>query len=49
MGVASWDADDLRLVSNTFVTMFWRTSLFDDTVDRLRSRRYDVVEFDAGS
>jgi len=49
MGVASWDADDLRLVSNTFVTMFWRTSLLDDTVDRLRSRRYDVVEFDAGS
>ncbi|MCW2756758.1 MAG: hypothetical protein JWO46_504 [Nocardioidaceae bacterium] len=33
---------------NTFVTMFWRPSRLDETVDRLRSHAYDVVEFDAG-
>jgi hypothetical protein len=40
--VASWDADaktthpiDFRLVHNTFVTMFWRSSLLDETVDWL--------------
>jgi hypothetical protein len=36
-------------VHNTFVTMFWRSSLLDETVDWLRSDGYDVVEFDAGS
>jgi hypothetical protein len=56
VGVASWDADaettrpvDFRLVHNTFVTMFWRSSLLDETVDWLRSHGYDVVEFDADS
>lgn len=54
--VASWDPDaershpvDFRLVNNTFVTMFWRSSLLDETVEWLRSHAYDVVEFDAGS
>jgi hypothetical protein len=54
--VATWDADaetthpvDFRLVRNTFVTMFWRSSLLDETVGWLRSHGYRVVEFDAGS
>ena len=54
--MVTWDADaetthpvDFRLVHNTFVTMFWRSSLLDETVGWLRSRAYDVVEFDAGS
>lgn len=40
---------DFRLVHNTFVTMFWRSSLLDETLEWLRSHRYDVVEFDAAS
>ncbi len=54
--VATWDADaqtthpvDFRLVHNTFVTMFWRSSLLDETVGWLRSHAYRVVEFDASS
>lgn len=54
--MATWDADaetthpvDFRLVHNTFVTMFWRSSLLDETVGWLRSHAYRVVEFDAGS
>jgi hypothetical protein len=54
--VATWDADaetthpvDFRLVRNTFVTMFWRSSLLDETIDWLRTHAYDVVEFDTGS
>ena len=54
--MATWDADartaqavDFRLVQNTFVTMFWRTSLLDDTLGWLQSHAYHVVEFDAGS
>jgi hypothetical protein len=54
--VATWDSDaetthpvDFRLVHNTFVTMFWRSSLLDETVDWLGSHGYHVVEFDAGS
>jgi hypothetical protein len=54
--VASWNADaetehpvDFRLVHNTFVTMFWRSSILDETVEWLRSHGYDVVDFDAGS
>lgn len=54
--MATWNADaetthsvDFRLVHNTFVTMFWRSSLLDETVDWLRSHAYHVVEFDAGS
>jgi hypothetical protein len=56
VGVASWDADartthpvDFRLVHNTFVTMFWRSSLLGETVGWLRSHGYEVAEFDAGS
>ena len=55
-GVAAWDSDaqtthpvDFRLVHNTFVTMFWRSSLLDETIEWLRSHAYDVVEFDAAS
>ena len=40
---------DFRLVRDGFVTMFWQTSLLDDSLNRLRSRGYRVVEFDAGS
>lgn len=54
--VATWDADaetshpvDFRLVHNTFVTMFWRSSLLDETVDWLQLHAYRVVQFDAGS
>jgi len=54
--VATWDLDaettdavDFRLVHNTFVTMFWRSSLLDETVGWLRSHGYRVVELDAGS
>jgi hypothetical protein len=54
--VATWDADaetthpvDFRLVHDTFVTMFWRSRLLDETVEWLRSHGYDVVEFNAGS
>lgn len=54
--MATWDADadithavDFRLVQNTFVTMFWSSSLLDENVDWLRSHGYDVVEFDASS
>jgi len=54
--VATWDSEaeithpvDYRLVHNTFVTMFWRTSLLDETVQWLRAHGYDVVEFDAAA
>jgi RNAse (barnase) inhibitor barstar len=54
--VATWDADaekthpvDFRLVHNTFVTMFWRSSLLNETIGWLESHAYRVVEFDAGS
>ena len=40
---------DFRLVHDTFVTMFWRASLLDETVDWLQAHAYDVVEFDAGT
>ncbi|MDQ4213964.1 barstar family protein [Microbacterium sp. ASV81] len=52
--MAIWDADaetthpmDFRLVRDGFVTMFWQSSLLDDSLDGLRSRAYQVVEFDA--
>ena len=54
--VATWDAEaetthpiDFRLVHNSFVTMFWRSSLLGETVGWLRSHAYRVVEVDAGS
>jgi hypothetical protein len=54
--VAAWTADaetthpvDFRLVQNTFVTMFGRSSLLDETIEWMRSHAYDVVEFDAAS
>ena len=54
--MASWEADaetthpvDFRLVRNSFVTMFWKPSLLDQTVGWLRSHAYQVVEFDAAS
>ena len=54
--VAAWNADcqtaqsvDFRLVQDSFVTMFWRPSLLDETVDWLQAHAYEVVQFDAGS
>jgi hypothetical protein len=54
--MATWDVDaetthplDFRLVRNSFVTMFWRSSLLNETVDQLRSNGYRATEFDAGS
>ncbi len=40
---------DFRLVQNTFITMYCRQSLLDETVGWLRSHSYEVAEFDAGS
>jgi RNAse (barnase) inhibitor barstar len=54
--MASWDSDaetshpvDYRLVHNTFVTMFWKASILDQTLEWLVQHGYDVVTFDAGS
>lgn len=54
--MATWDAEaetthplDYSLVKNSFVTLFWRPSLLDETVVWLRGSAYDVVEFDAAS
>ena len=54
--MATWDVEagathplDFRLVHDSFVTMFWRSSLLDETVGWLQSHAYRVVEFDAGS
>lgn len=54
--MVNWDPDaeithpvDFRLVHNTFVTMFWQSSLLDETVSWLRSHDYRVVEFNAAS
>lgn len=52
--MATWDADanhplDFRLVHNTFVTMFWREALLDETADWLRQHAYRVVELAAGT
>lgn len=56
VAVASWDVDaetthpaDFRLVHNTFVTMFWRTSLLEETAGWLGSHGCDVAGFDAGT
>ena len=54
--MAIWERDsdlsqalDYRLVRDTFVTMFWKRSILDDTVRWLVERDYDVVTLDAGS
>jgi len=54
--MATWDAGaetthpiDFRFVRDGFVTMFWQSSLLDDSIDSLRSLAYRVVEFDAGA
>jgi len=54
--MAIWERDsdlshalDYRLVHNTFVTMFWKKSILDDTVRWLAEHGYDVVTLDAGS
>jgi hypothetical protein len=49
LGAETTHPVDFRLVHNTFVTMFWRLSLLDETTEWLRSHAYDVVEFDAAS
>jgi RNAse (barnase) inhibitor barstar len=52
--VAFWDRDtalsnsvDYRLVHNSFVTMFWQTSVLQKTVAWLTDHHYDVVALDA--
>ncbi|MEY9964949.1 hypothetical protein ABIA33_002991 [Streptacidiphilus sp. MAP12-16] len=42
-------ADDpyYRLAADTFVTLFWRQHLLEETLDRLRSHHYAVVVLDA--
>ena len=54
--MAAWDADaettlpdDYRLARNSYVTMFWRSSLLGEAVEGLRSHGYDIVDLDAGS
>lgn len=54
--MATWDTDaatthplDFRLVHDSFVTLFWRSTLLDETVAWLRSHAYRVVEFDGDS
>lgn len=54
--VAAFDPDDqldsdraFRLVSNTFVTMFWRADLLIETLSWLTQHGYEVIEVDAGS
>jgi RNAse (barnase) inhibitor barstar len=42
-------AVDYRLVHNTFVTMFWRRSLLDDTIRWLIQHDYDVVTLDSAT
>ncbi|CCK26682.1 Barstar (barnase inhibitor) [Streptomyces davaonensis JCM 4913] len=38
----------LRLMINSFITLYWRRSLLDEAVGRLREDGYRVVELDAG-
>lgn len=54
--MAAWDSDaatqhplDFRLVQNSFVTMYCRSSLLDEAVEELQSLGYAIVIFDAGS
>jgi len=54
--MATWDADaettrpvDFRLVQTSFIAMFWRPALLEDTLGQLRSLDYRVIEFDAGA
>ncbi|MER6678133.1 barstar family protein [Streptomyces sp. NPDC000983] len=53
--MAAFDADDgfapdraLSLMWNTFVTLFWRRSLVDETVGWLNEHGYQTVVLDAG-
>jgi hypothetical protein len=48
----SWsdnDADQFyrRLAANTFITLYWRRELLDQTIEGLRDRHFAVVEVDA--
>lgn len=54
--MASWDPDaetsalvDFRLAVRSFVTMFWKMPVLDETLDWLRVHDYDVVEFDTAT
>jgi hypothetical protein len=54
--MATWERDsdlhgalDYRIVHITFVTMFWKRSILDDTVRWLAEHGYDVVALDAAS
>ncbi|MFC7725436.1 hypothetical protein ACFQW6_09975 [Nocardioides sp. GCM10028917] len=53
--MATWDADaetthpvDFRLVRDTFVIMFWQSSLLDETVGWLQSHAYHGAHDPAG-
>ncbi|MGV9453964.1 barstar family protein [Streptomyces sp. NPDC003635] len=43
------DDPALELMLNSFVTLYWRRSLLDAAVGRLRERGYRVVALDAGA
>ncbi|MGW7671030.1 barstar (barnase inhibitor) [Streptomyces sp. 3212.3] len=48
----SWsdnDADQFyrQLAANTFITLYWRRELLDQTIEGLRDRHFAVVEVDA--
>jgi hypothetical protein len=44
-------SDDLayRLMINTPVTLFWRSTILDDTVEWVRSRGYQIVRLEASA
>lgn len=53
VAVTTFDADadarrlDYRLMANTFVTLFWRASVFDEAVQWLAGHGYTIVHLDA--
>jgi erythromycin esterase-like protein len=38
---------DFQLMLNSFVTLFWRTSVYNEAVEWLRQHGYTVVQLDA--
>ncbi|WP_203863650.1 barstar family protein [Planobispora rosea] len=38
---------DYRLMANTFVTLFWRRGILEETIDWLLAHGYEVVRWDA--
>jgi Barstar (barnase inhibitor) len=54
MAVFEHDADlgqdvAFRLMANSFVTLFWRPAILDETTDWLRAHGYQVVRLDASA